>query len=184
VLRALFFCVIAGAGCARSTGTEAPRPSGSPEAAREQTERAEPRPSEPTSPPGVERFFFTGDETPCPTLARGDCRSSAELLADGTLRMDPWGEPGAPILEARVPDAARLEAFAAFRDTALLALLARPTPCSGADASETMLTRIAGTDHTGTTGMCNEPPIQSARQAIQRLTDAHFAGHSLISPPF
>lgn len=148
-----------------------------------------PRAEAPAEPPprsggDFERFFLAGDEAGCPIQARGDCRSSAELLSDGTLRMDSWGEPGAPTLSADVPDAVLAQAIVALRDPALLALLALPTPCPDANQTETMLVRIAGTDHRNATGACNEPPILAARAAIQALTNTHFDGHSLNSPPF
>jgi len=139
----------------------------------------------PARPGGdFERFFLTGDEAGCPSQARGDCRSSAELLSDGTLRMDPWGEPGAPTLEAHVPDAALASALPALRAPALLALLDRARTCPDANQTETILVRVAGTDHRNATGNCNEAPIQAARAAIQGLTNAHFPDHSIISPPF
>ena len=180
VLRALVVLsvvAVAVAACSGSgsTGAPAPRPVPRGEA-----------PEEPPARPGgdFERFFLTGDEAGCPSQARGDCRSSAELSSDGTLRMDPWGEPGAPTLSARVPDAALAQAIPALRDPALLALHARPPPCPDSNQTETMLVRIAGTDHQNATGACNEPPIQAARAAILALTSTHFPGHSLISPPF
>ena len=64
-----------------------------------------------------------------------------------------------------------------------VAVLCR-TLLENANQTETMLVRIAGTDHRNATGACNEPPILAARAAIQALTNTHFDGHSLNSPPF
>jgi len=131
-----------------------------------------------------ERFLLTGHETPCPREARGDCQSFAELRSDGTLRMDPWGEPGSPVLEAQVPGAALAQAIPALTDPQLLALLGRAAACPTANHTETILVRLAGADHQNATGYCNEGPIQAVRAAIQGLTTQHFPEHSLISPPF
>jgi hypothetical protein len=70
------------------------------------------------------------------------------------------------------------------RAQALLDLLALPKPCAEANATESMLVRVAGADHQNETGYCNEDAIQSARGAAIDLASAHFSGHSLISPPF
>ena len=176
----LWVSAIALAGCSgsRSTTTVGGGDRHPPEPA--------PTPEVPPAPPGhgFDRFLLTGDETPCPPQAHGDCGSSAELVADGTLRMDPWGEPGAPALSARVSDAERDRAVLALGAPALRALLAQPSACAGANQTQTMLVRLAGTDHRNATGYCNDAPIQAARAAIQALTTAHFPDHSLISPPF
>ncbi len=131
-----------------------------------------------------ERFVLTGNEAPCPMQARGDCHSFLELLADGTLRMDEWGKPGAAVLEAHIsPDGVRSTA-AAVQMRALLDLLGHAKPCGEANRTETILVRVSGTDHQKETGHCNDSAIQSARAAALELASAHFPGHSLISPPF
>jgi hypothetical protein len=127
---------------------------------------------------------MTSDETPCPREARGDCRSSAELLADGTLRMDPWGERRATPLTGTVPAATLAELRGAFGAPELVALLDQPKACTEANATETMLVRVSGVEHRNETGYCNDAAIQNARGAMVRLAGETFPDHSLITPPF
>lgn len=171
-----------------SGGVASPRDDGEDRAPEPQPiqerESAEPDEAPARSVAGFERFLYTYREAPCPAVANGDCDASAELLGDGRLRMDPWGEPGTSRLEARVSNAALAEAVAALRDMDLLSLLGQPSVCPDANRTEEMLVRLSGTDHHNLTGHCNESAVQSARAAIQRLTEEQFPNHSLITPPF
>ncbi len=180
----LLLSVLAGTACSGSSSSQSPAepiPVPTPVA-----DEAEPPPEAPpeNATGDFERFVLTGNETPCPPQATGDCQSSAELLADGTLRMDPWGDPATPILEAQVPAAAVAEAVTALTDPALLTLLGQPQTCPEVNQTETLLVRTAGTDHQNATGYCNSAPLHAVRAAIMQLTQTHFPNHSLISPPF
>jgi len=141
--------------------------------------------AEPSGPAAdFERFLLTGSESPCPAQANGDCDSFAELLADGTLRMDPWGAPTTSTLTARVPEPALTAAIAVLTAAPLISELEQSLPCSTANRSETMLVRVAGRNHDNQTGFCNSPSIQAVRGVLMALTSEHFPQHSLISPPF
>jgi hypothetical protein len=132
-----------------------------------------------------ERFELTGNEAGCPAQAKGDCVSAIELLADGTVRLDPWGEPATTKrLEAKVTADEVERVSAPLTAAALLTLLDRADACSGANATETMLVRVAGMEHRNETGHCNDEPVQAARGAMIELTARHFRDHHLISPPF
>ncbi|MBC8073409.1 MAG: hypothetical protein IAG13_34130 [Deltaproteobacteria bacterium] len=132
-----------------------------------------------------ERFELTGNEAGCPAQAKGDCVSAIELLADGTLRLDPWGEPATTKrLEAKLTPEEVERVSAPLTAPALLTLLDRADACSGANATETMLVRVAGTEHRNETGHCNDDAVQAARGAMIDLTTRHFREHDLISPPF
>lgn len=146
----------------------------------DEAERMEP--SEPeTAGTGFERIFVEMTETPCPPQGQGDCDSSFELLTDGTVRIDPWGDPGTR-LEGTVSAAIVREAAASFTSPELIALLRGG--CSGQHASEHTTVRIGGQDHAAHTGHCNEDAIQSMREAMFHVRDEAHPGHSLISPPF
>jgi hypothetical protein len=183
--RALYGClVMAVAACSGSSSTS-PSGSGQPETP-EPTPTPSPAPTPAPTPPhaGFERFVLTGDDAACPAEARGDCHSSFELLADGTVRMDAWGAPGAAVLAAQATEAEREDVARAVTAPGLLSLLGQAKTCADANQTESMLVRIAGTDHENDTGYCNDEPIQAARGAALRVAAARFPGHSLISPPF
>jgi len=132
-----------------------------------------------------ERFELTGHEDGCPAQAKGDCVSAIELAADGRVRLDPWGEPATTKrLEARLMAEDLERVTALLTAPALLAVLDRPKACADANATETMLVRVAGTDHRNETGHCNDESVQVARGAMIEVTARYFSDHHLISPPF
>ena len=137
-----------------------------------------------TAENAFERFLLTASETPCPPEARGDCDSMAELLADGTLRMNPWGAPQTQTLRAQVPPTKLAAALARLTDPGLMALLGQAKVCATANDTEHMLVRLGRSDHQNQTGYCNQDAVQAARAAIMELTQEQFPNHSLISRPF
>jgi hypothetical protein len=177
--------------CSSSNGSSSSGQASTPSAPHEDTPPAHADDPTPTSPTptaperaAFDRILWTGHERPCPPPARGDCDISAELLADGTLHLDPWGAPGVAPLEAHATDTELADAAPALTSGALLGLLDAPRVCPDANDTESLLVRIAGTDHDADTGYCNDPPLLDARTAVQSLVRAHFPDHHLISPPF
>ncbi len=130
------------------------------------------------------RFLLVGDEAGCPAQAHGDCHSSAELLANRTLRFDAWGEPGAAVREAPVPEGAFSTVVQRLTTPGVVRLLSADRPCRDANATESMTLRVGATEHAATTGACNEEPIMAARSAMIDLCSQLFPEHSLVSPPF
>lgn len=133
------------------------------------------------APPTFEHMRVVMNESPCPPQARGDCESAFELRADGTTRIDPWGEPGERF-EGTVRPAVVREAAASLASPELTRLLDRG--CDEQHPSEEVFVRAGGQDHHGQTGHCNEDAVQSMREAMSHVTDEAYPGHSLISPPF
>ena len=174
------------------SGRAAPDPATTPANEPVATTPSSPAPAvSPTTEPTTasferfERFELTGHEDGCPAQAKGDCVSAIEIAADGRVRLDPWGEPATTTrLEARLfaEDLERL--IARLTAPALLAVLDRPKACADANATETMLVRIAGTDHRNETGHCNDESVQAARGAMMEVTARYFSDHHLVSPPF
>jgi hypothetical protein len=130
------------------------------------------------------RFLLVGDEAGCPAEARGDCHSEAELLRDGTLRLDPWGEPGVAPVTARLEPTDLRETITVLRAPALTALLGRAPVCPEANATEVMRLEDGATTLEARTGHCNSEPVQRARGALIELCTKYVPSRSLVSPPF
>lgn len=145
--------------------------------------RPAPAPS-PAPATGFVRFLLIGDEAGCPPQAHGDCHSSAELLADRTLKLDAWGDPGGGVRTASVPEDAFAAAVQRLTAPDVVGALSTARACAGADQTESMTLRVGADEHRATTGACNDAPIQAARGTTIDLCSRLFPDHSLISPPF
>lgn len=154
-----------------------------------------PTPAAPSAPPPSRaaassasptfvRFLLVGDEAGCPVQANGDCHSSAELLANRTLRLDAWGDPGGGVREAAVPEEAFSTAVRRLTAPEVVRLLSAGPPCPDANATESMTLRVGSAEHAARTGACNDAPIMDARGAMIELCSQLFPEHSLVSPPF
>ena len=131
-----------------------------------------------------QRFFVSGNDLNCPDLAKGDCASSLELMADGTLRINPWGKPGTDLVEVRLKPAGMAAALKTLGDPALITLLSKSKACSESKDSETMWLQIGSRKRKASTGYCNQAALLAARATLTRLMTEHFPGQSLSSPPF
>jgi hypothetical protein len=116
-----------------------------------------------------ESFLYTLSGGPCPP--NSDCSSSTELLASGLLRHDCMGQLPVAVHEALVPAADRDAVIAVLIDPALVALLAQSgPPCQPpTDVFEGMTLMSGGMIHKNSVTLCQQPPISSARSALQKL---------------
>jgi hypothetical protein len=116
-----------------------------------------------------ERFRLGRAAGPCPPMA--DCDGFIELLADGLLRVEPFGEVGNPVTEVQIDQADLDAAVPVFIAPALLALLDGPDPACDppTDIFEDMLSAVAGGEHQATTTFCMQPPIAAARDMADTL---------------
>lgn len=124
-------------------------------------------------PVEFERFLLSNAAGPCPPMA--DCDGFIELLADGLLRVEPFGEVGNPVTEVQIDMADLDAAVPVFTDPALLALLDGPDPVCDppTDVFESMLVVIAGADHDAATTFCMQPPVAAARDMANMLRDKY-----------
>jgi hypothetical protein len=116
-----------------------------------------------------DRFQLSRAAGPCPPDA--DCDGFIELLAEGTLRFEKFGELGNPVQEAQVSDEDLAAAAAVFADPALIALLDGPDPACDppTDIFESMVSEIEGAEHEAATTFCAQPPIAAAREMADML---------------
>jgi len=118
---------------------------------------------------GFERFLLEDAAGPCaPDM---DCDGFLELLGDGTLRVETFGDPAKEVVEVQI-DADDLAAAAAvFADPALVALLdgADPICKPPTDIFESMTVEIDGTSHDATTTGCDDAPLVAARAMAEQL---------------
>lgn len=120
-------------------------------------------------PVAFERFQLNKAAGPCPP--RSDCDGFVELLADGTLRVEKFGDVGDPVTEVAI-DAADLDAaIPVFTDPALIALLSGAEPICDppTDVFEEMIIEFDGTSLGAPTTACDQPPIAAARAKATEL---------------
>lgn len=120
-----------------------------------------------------ERFRLDSAAGPCPPEA--DCDGFIELLADGTLRVETFGDIEDTVVEAAISDGNLTEAAAIFSDPALLALLDGPDPACDppSDIFESMTTEVDGVTHDASTTFCDQAPIAAARQMAMDLAETY-----------
>lgn len=119
--------------------------------------------------PAFERFRQSRAAGPCPP--EGDCDGFFELLASRTLRFEPFGEVGDPVIEVEISEEDFAAAVLVFTDAELLALLDAPDPLCDppTDIFEDMLVEVDGVTHDATTTTCDQPPLFDAREMIDAL---------------
>jgi hypothetical protein len=141
----------------------------------------EPEPISPPPPEQFDSFRMDWGSGPCPP--NGDCEGSIELLADGTLRLDTPCEgplacdgliPGT--YEAMVPVEDLDATIAALTAPDLIDLLDGPHPVCPppTDIYETMAVVIDDVEHSNETTLCEDAPLERARDAIGELVQAYF----------
>lgn len=119
--------------------------------------------------PGFERYKLTSAAGPCPPNM--DCSGFIELLASGTLRVEPFGVVGDPVTEAQISADDFTAAVQVFAAADLVALLDAPDPLCNAptDIFETMLVEIDGGSHDADTTFCDQAPLVAARDMANML---------------
>ena len=118
---------------------------------------------------GFERFVLSRAAGPCAPDA--DCDGFTELLAPGTLRFEPFGEPGDPAVEVEISEEDFVAAAAVFADPALIELLAQKGPLCDppTDVFESMLVQVDGVVVEHDTTTCEHPPLVAARATAEEL---------------
>ena len=105
-----------------------------------------------------------------------DCTSSVELSADGTLRVDRFGEPNGAIHTATVNDFDLANAIKVLTDSGLVAILdASEPPCSPpTDIFESMQLVDGDGEHRVGVTFCSGPEIDAARAVLDDLTATYL----------
>lgn len=119
--------------------------------------------------PGFERYKLTSAAGPCPPDM--DCSGFVELLAAGTLRVEPFGVVGDPVTEVQISADDFTAAVQMFAAAELVALLDAPDPLCNApsDIFEAMLVEIDGGSHDADTAFCDQAPLVAARDMANML---------------
>lgn len=120
-----------------------------------------------------ERFRLDSAAGPCPP--EQDCDGFIELVADGTLRVETFGDVEDTVVEAAVSDEDLAAAVDVFSDPALLALLDGPDPACEppSDIFEMMTVVVDGVTHDGGTTFCDQAPIAAARETALGLAQTY-----------
>jgi hypothetical protein len=120
-----------------------------------------------------ERFRLDSAAGPCPPET--DCDGFIELLADGTLRVETFGDVDDTVVEAAISDTDLSDAVTVFSDPALLALLDGPDPACEppSDIFESMTAVVDGVTHDVGTTFCDQAPISAARQTAMDLAQTY-----------
>lgn len=118
---------------------------------------------------GFERFKLSRAAGPCPP--NSDCDGFIELLADRTLRVEPFGEQGDPVTEVEISEEDQAAAVQVFAAIALVDVLDSPEPLCNAprDVFESMEVVIDGATHDGDTAFCDQAPLVAARDMANML---------------
>ena len=124
--------------------------------------------------PAFESFALHRSAGPCPPGI--DCSGSIELDADGTLRVDIFGElPHGKIHEYTVTDDELDELIAIVTDDELVDILMQDEPpCEGpTDIYESMTLSAGGEQHHNSVTFCGGPALDAARDAMRNLADKY-----------
>ncbi len=111
---------------------------------------------------------------PCPPAS--DCVGSFELLANGTIRVDRFGElPSMTLHEVMLPASEVAPARDTFTSAALIALLSGPNPvCQPpTDVFEQMEVVFADRTVSNSTTTCADAPLAEVRALATRLADTY-----------
>ncbi len=116
-----------------------------------------------------ERFQMDFAAGPCPPGQ--DCDSFVELLADGTLHVEQYGDVTNTVQTAQVSAQDLADAVVVFTDPALVALLEPgKSPCvPPTDIFEMMQVEIDGVLYVSPVTACNDAPIAAARSKATQL---------------
>lgn len=110
-----------------------------------------------------------------PCTEEMDCRSFYELLADGTFRVDRFGEYGGGVHEVTLPREELEAAVEQATDSALLKVMRRGEyPCGQVTDSSSFLTlELEGERREAQLAGCDEPSVSELRQTLKRLEDTY-----------
>ena len=120
-----------------------------------------------------ERFQMEFVAGPCPPEA--DCDGFVELLADGTLSVEEFGDITDTVVVAQVSAQDLADAIAVFTDPALVALLddTEPPCVPPDDIFEQMTVEIDGMLFDNSTTACKNAQIVAARDMAMQLQDTY-----------
>jgi hypothetical protein len=119
------------------------------------------------------RFRISSAAGPCPPMM--DCNGFVELLADGLLRVEKFGDVNNPVTEVDVTPEDLDAAIVVFTDPALVALLDGVDPVCDppTDIFESMELETSMMIHDASTTFCDQPPIAAARDMAFALRDEY-----------
>lgn len=120
-----------------------------------------------------QRVFLHTAGGPC--MEEMDCEGSYELLADGTFRVDRFGEFQGGVHEAHLSAEDLKSAREAATDSALLKLLRRGDhPCgSVTDSSNNLSVDLDGEHLSAEVTACDSPEVRALRQTLRDLEDRY-----------
>lgn len=110
-----------------------------------------------------------------PCTEEMDCEGSYELLADGTFRVDRFGEYQGGVHEAHLSAEDLESAIQVATDPELVKLLrAGPYPCGHVtDMSNDLVLELEGEHLVQEVTVCNWPEVQALRQTLRDLEDRY-----------
>jgi hypothetical protein len=121
-----------------------------------------------------ESFVRSSSAGPC--AEDTDCFGSTELTADRVLLVDRFGELPVVIHQAEVTPEELDAAVAVFTDRDLVALLdlGEPPCVPPSDIDEQMTLFAGGAQHSNSVTLCEDPPLEAARAALDDLAATYF----------
>ncbi|OJT25530.1 hypothetical protein BO221_06560 [Archangium sp. Cb G35] len=110
-----------------------------------------------------------------PCTEEMDCNGWDEVLADGTFRVDRFGDPGGVVRETVLPAEELQQVREAATRAELLGVLWRgKTPCGRVTDSSSMLTlELEGASYRAQLAGCDEPGVDELRTLLERLRDTY-----------
>jgi hypothetical protein len=110
-----------------------------------------------------------------PCTEEMDCRGWDELLADGTFRVDRFGDPGGAVRETVLPAEELERVRVAATRAELLGVLRRgAAPCGRVTDSSSLLTlELEGASYRAQLAGCDEPGVDALRTLLTRLRDTY-----------
>jgi hypothetical protein len=125
------------------------------------------------SPESFQRLELRLGGGPC--TEEMDCSGFYELLADGTFRVDRFGEYGGGVHEVTLSREELEATLEQATDSALLKVMRRGEyPCGQVtDASSYLTLELEDERREAQLAGCNEPSVQALRQTLKRLDDTY-----------
>ncbi|MFY0526928.1 hypothetical protein ACN28I_28590 [Archangium gephyra] len=123
----------------------------------------------PAEPESFERLKWEYGGGPC--TEEMDCSGWDELLADGTFRVDRFGDSGGAVRETVLPAEELERVRVAATRAALLDVLRRgEAPCGRVSDSSSVLTlELEGANYRAQLAGCDEPGVDELRTLLERL---------------
>jgi hypothetical protein len=110
-----------------------------------------------------------------PCTEEMDCSGWDELRADGTFRVDRFGDPGGAVRETVLPAEELEQVREAATRAGLLGVLRRGEhPCGIVTDSSSILTlELEGASYRAQLAGCDEPGVNELRTLLERLRDTY-----------